>query len=543
LQIADFGFSARVAMSLEEEDNKQQYAATGKLMSSFGGGTSAYHTAAAIRPLISVVGSPFYVAPEVLQAQTRGYDGRKADAWSIGVILYAMLAGNLPFAQDLQSCKRFKQFCIWCQDLSAKYLPNIFWQHPLELSYPDWLFSSKLSSLAKGLVVGLLHPDPSQRMSVVEAQQNEWCRDPNQIRPPSATATAVENTSVNYSIDEAVFARAVSMTTPEPEQGNVSGRTESTQDGAHSTNMSHGEDEVTGGSGDEDDDDDEEEDRCEVDSHDEMFVMDDDFTASDVRKKKSRSNHQSEDSGRSVISPFESESTTDNSLPPSFRHDNNQIASAVMHTENGLSSPLRTRRLTPPPVPQSPIVYNISMAGTPDLLSPYMPQEMECASSDESFTLPIRGASQGQQCPPSFHDMVKRSTRFITSVPAQDVLHTVNSILEECRTKKTLCPVGLIGRVELHWDSYSVEVWGAENVSGPPLCSLHLYQLSESICPPSPSRIQPPMQQLFLVEFVRGQLEIFAFKRFYEWLRQNVAELVKRDYTSNLFDLAASSPM
>ena len=58
-----------------------------------------------LRVLKSVVGSPFYVAPEVLQANSEGYDGTKADVWSLGVILYAMLAGNLPFEQELSSCK------------------------------------------------------------------------------------------------------------------------------------------------------------------------------------------------------------------------------------------------------------------------------------------------------------------------------------------------------------------------------------------------------------------------------------------------------
>jgi hypothetical protein len=52
----------------------------------------------------------------------------------------------------------------------------------------------------------------------------------------------------------------------------------------------------------------------------------------------------------------------------------------------------------------------------------------------------------------------------------------------------------------------------------------------------------PPSQQLYLVEFIRGQLEIFAFKRFYQWVRQCLSELVKRDYAVKLFD-QTSSPM
>ena len=59
----------------------------------------------------------------------------------------------------------------------------------------------------------------------------------------------------------------------------------------------------------------------------------------------------------------------------------------------------------------------------------------------------------------------------------------------------------------------------------------------------SPSVCQTPTsipQQLFLAEFVRGQLEIFAFKRFYQWVRQQLSQLVKRDYAFKNLDQGTS---
>ncbi|XP_077245694.1 phosphoenolpyruvate carboxylase-related kinase 1 isoform X2 [Tasmannia lanceolata] len=100
--------------------------------------------------LHGTVGSPFYIAPEVLAG---GYN-QAADVWSSGVILYILLSGMPPFWGKTKS-RIFD--AVRVADL--RFPPN------------QW---DRVSASAKDLIAGMLCTDPAKRLTAAQVLDHEW---------------------------------------------------------------------------------------------------------------------------------------------------------------------------------------------------------------------------------------------------------------------------------------------------------------------------------------------------------------------------------
>jgi serine/threonine protein kinase len=93
-------------------------------------------------------GSPFYAPPEIISNQC--YDGKSADIWSLGVMLFTMVTGTLPWSSDNQA-ELFRQI------------------KEAEVEIPPIL-----SPLLQDLLRNMLQRDPSQRIGITEVLASQW---------------------------------------------------------------------------------------------------------------------------------------------------------------------------------------------------------------------------------------------------------------------------------------------------------------------------------------------------------------------------------
>ncbi|KAI0684225.1 hypothetical protein BC835DRAFT_1390637 [Cytidiella melzeri] len=101
-------------------------------------------------------GSPCYAAPELVISDGL-YVGSAVDIWSCGVILYAMLAGYLPFDDDPANPDGDNI------NLLYKYIVNT------PLSFPEYI-----SAEARDLLAKMLVPDPTRRADLQAIMTHRW---------------------------------------------------------------------------------------------------------------------------------------------------------------------------------------------------------------------------------------------------------------------------------------------------------------------------------------------------------------------------------
>lgn len=101
-----------------------------------------------------VAGSRFYTAPEMVRG--RRY-GKRADVWSLGVVLCAMLTGRVPFAGRDRT--------------DAEGLKRSIMRGAVNFNAPSW---ANVSEGAQDLVARMLEVDPRGRLKAHEVLQHPW---------------------------------------------------------------------------------------------------------------------------------------------------------------------------------------------------------------------------------------------------------------------------------------------------------------------------------------------------------------------------------
>ena len=100
--------------------------------------------------LSTACGSPCYAAPEMIAGKK--YKGPGADTWSLGVILFALVCGYLPF-EDPNTSNLYRKI------LSGEY------------KTPKWI-----SPEVKDLIRKILETKPERRLTIAKIREHPWMR-------------------------------------------------------------------------------------------------------------------------------------------------------------------------------------------------------------------------------------------------------------------------------------------------------------------------------------------------------------------------------
>lgn len=125
------------------------------------------------RSLGRCCGTPPYVAPEVFAK--KDYDAEPADLWSCGIVLVAMLGGELPWNEPSKKCAEYK---AWTE---RKY------------HFTPW---NKIDTTAFGLLAKILKEIPQQRYAIKQIKKHKWYLrtfSKNKYSPSSSPSDSLGN--------------------------------------------------------------------------------------------------------------------------------------------------------------------------------------------------------------------------------------------------------------------------------------------------------------------------------------------------------------
>lgn len=132
----------------------------------------------------TLCGTPLYVAPEVLLTGGRGSYTKKVDIWSLGVVLFTMLSGTLPFSDEYGTA---------ASDQIKKG----------KFAYRSSAWRG-ISLHAKQLINDMLTVDANTRLSIDEVLSHQWLDD-NDVLKKAEQITKIklsppqqENVSANF---------------------------------------------------------------------------------------------------------------------------------------------------------------------------------------------------------------------------------------------------------------------------------------------------------------------------------------------------------